>query len=135
MSNIFAAITDKKYVGSGGVKKLWKSVLALLEATVDAVEEELDDKPNRFTATATVPTTGWTLTDGLYHVTVSVPGMLATDAGGGIGPVQTGTTATDKAMLKSWSKVTRSACGAGSITLYASAIPTVSIPIFIEVFR
>ena len=135
MSNTFATLTDKKFVGENGVKMLRKTTLALLEAAVEAIEEELSTKSSRHAFSATIPTTGWTLADSLYHVTVAVQGMLATDEAGNTGPVQSGTTSTDKARLKAWNKVTRITAGADSITVYATEVPSVSIPILMEVFR
>ena len=135
MSNSYATITDKKMVAGNGVKLMRKSTLALLEATVETIEDELDGKASRHTFNATIPTSGWTLTDGLYHVSVSVTGVLAADEGGGCAPVQTGTESTDKNIRKAWNKVTRITTAAGSITVYATEVPSVQIPILLEVFR
>ena len=86
--------------------------------------------------TATIPATGWSpVSTGLYSVTVTVSGVLATDEAGGVGPVQTGSEATDKAMRKAWNKVTRITTAANSITVYATEAPSVSIPILLEVIR
>lgn len=100
-----------------------------------ALSDGLALKTTRLTFNATIPTSGWTLSDGLYHVTVSVTGILATDEAGGIAPVQTGTESTDKLIRKAWGKVVRIAAAANSITVYATAAATTQIPILLEVFR
>lgn len=135
MPNSYANITDKKLVGENGVKLLYKTTLALLETAVEAIEDELSAKATRLTFNATIPTSGWTLSGGLYSVSVSVQGILASDQAGGIGPVQTGTEATDKAIRAGWNKVVRISAAADAITVYASAAPTTAIPILLEVFR
>lgn len=103
--------------------------------TKSEVDTAVDGKASRTLYNATIPATGWTAQDGLYVCNVAVNGILPTDSCGGIGPVQTGTEATDKAIRAGWNKVVRISAAADAITVYASAAPTTAIPILLEVFR
>ncbi len=84
---------------------------------------------------ATIPTTGWTQADGIYHVTVSVSGVLASDQGGGVGPVQSGTESTDSAIRSAWNKIVRMTTANDGIVVYATEVPAVAVPFLMEVFR
>lgn len=131
-------VASTTYYGKTKLSSAIDSTSEALAATPNAVKQAYDlaaAKAARYTFTATIPTSGWTQSDGLYHIAINVTGILATDQAGGVGPVQTGTTATDKAILGGWNKVTRITAAAGSITVYASAVPTTAIPILLEVFR
>lgn len=103
--------------------------------TKSEVDTAVGGKASRTLYNATIPATGWTAQDGLYVCNVAVNGILPTDGCGGIGPVQTGTESTDKAMRSAWNKVVRIVAGANAITVYATAVPPVSIPILMEVMR
>ena len=103
--------------------------------TKSEVDNAVNGKATRTLYNATIPAAGWTAQDGLYVCNVAVNGILPTDSCGGIGPVQTGTESTDKAMRTAWNAIVRIAAGTGSIIVFASKIPAASIPIQMEVFR
>lgn len=104
---------------------------------VKALKAGLDTKCSVYRFTATVPTTGWTeyQSSGVYYVSVAVNGILSTDNGGAVDLVQSGTETTDKQLRTMYSKFTRVTTANNSITVYAEAIPTMAIPIRMEVFR
>lgn len=85
--------------------------------------------------TVTLPTAGWSLTGGLYRIVMSVPGIQAADQCGGIGPVQIGDEAVDKPVRKAWDKIVRMEAGADSVIAWALKLPTVAIPVQMEIFR
>jgi len=90
----------------------------------------------RMLFSATIPTTGWeTYQDSLYRVTVSVPGILASDEYGDFCLNQTGTEETDRPLRSAFGNITRVSAAADAIIVYAKKIPTMAIPVGLEVFR
>lgn len=81
--------------------------------------------------TATIPASGWGTSN---TVTVAVSGIKATDTPI-VDIVQTGTSSTDETMRENWAKITRITTAANSITVYASEVPSASIPIQLKVVR
>lgn len=109
-----------------------------LAATPKAVKLAYDLAAGKATVhrfDVTIPISGWSNADGLYSITLSVPGMLATDQGGNVGPVQSGTESSDSTIRKAWNKITRISAGADSITVYSTVVPSVAINIQLEVLR
>jgi len=99
------------------------------------LKDSVDLKCRRYVFSATLPTTGWTEGTDLYSISVTVNGILASDEGGGIGTVQSGVEETDAEIRSSWANVTRVITANDSITVYALDVPTVAVPLKIEVFR
>ena len=132
-------LASTTYYGKTKLSSATDSTSEALAATPKAVKLAYDlaaskAAPHRFSAT--IPTTGWSNPQtGLYSVSVSVSGMLSTDSDGHVGVAQTGTESTDKAIRAAANKVVRISAGNDSITVYATEIPSVAIPIRIEVFR
>ena len=127
----FAALVEMDNTGT-----LTVNIDSSIFATVGMLNSAIADKPDIFQAAVTIPTTGWSeYQSGLYACTVAVTGILATDQGGVVGLVQTGTESTDKEIRKAAAQVTRITTAAGSITVYASRVPAVEIPVSITVFR
>lgn len=90
----------------------------------------------RLLFSAIIPTTGWeTYQDSLYRVTVSVPGILASDEYGDFCLNQTGTEETDRPLRSAFGNITRVSAAADAIIVYAKKIPTMAIPVGLEVFR
>lgn len=75
-----------------------------------------------------VPVTGWSGSAAPYTRTITVSGMLSTDAPL-MDVVQTGTWATDAAARNSWNCITRAVANDGSVTLTADAIPPTAFKI------
>lgn len=126
--NILPSTTDTYNMGNSDKK--WNMYANTLNG------KDASSIPTAHTYTATIPTTGWTTygsTD-LKTVTVTVSGLTASD-NGMVGLVQTGTESTDSAVREAFGAITRITTAANSITVYASAVPEVAIPIQIEVFR
>lgn len=105
-----------------------KALLQLIEDRVVGLMNGI------FTATATLPSTGWTGDAAPYAQEVAVTGITAADTPL-VDIVQTGTEATDEPMREAWGVVTRIVAGAGKITVYASEKPTVNIPIQLKVVK
>lgn len=94
-----------------------------------------DGKANKATFTATIPTTGWSAS-APYTQTISVTGMLATDANFPVSPVYSSALATRQAQQEAWGKVSMIEAGADSITVTCDEeVPTEAIPIQIMVVR
>lgn len=86
--------------------------------------------------TATIPATGWTQnSDGLYTVSVSVPGILASDQDGDVGLVQSGSESTDAPRRDAYALLVRISAAADAIAVYATDVPGVAIPVRLEVLR
>ena len=131
-------VASTTYYGKTKLSSAIDSTSEALAATPNAVKQAYDLAASKATVhrfTATIPTTGWTQSGSLYYASVTVSGVLATDQAGSIGPVQTGTESTDKAMRSAWNKVVRITAAANAITVYATAVPSASIPILMEVMR
>ena len=104
-------------------------------ATTAFVQTALTNKVKSFTAS--IPKTGWTsMSSGAYYtINLTVSGILATDTPD-IGIVQTGTWSTDETMRDAWACITRIvASAANTLTITASEIPSVAIPIQIRCIR
>lgn len=102
--------------------------------TSKGIKTALDNKVKMFTAT--IPSTGWTSqSSGAYYtINLTVSGILATDTPD-IGIVQTGTWATDEAMRDAWACITRIVTAANKLTITASSVPPVQIPIQVRCIR
>ena len=104
--------------------------------TGETLAEALSTKPDVHRFTATIPATGWTQNaDGLYTVTVSVPGILASDQDGDVGLVQSGSESTDAPRREAYGLLVRVSAAADAIVAYALAVPEVTIPVRLEVIR
>ena len=98
---------------------------------VNNLQTTLNGKATTARYTATIPASGWSASN---TVTVAVSGMLASDTPI-VDIVQTGTSSTDETMRENWAKITRITTAANSITVYASEVPSASIPIQLKVVR
>lgn len=102
----------------------------------EEVEEAMESKCEVHRFTATIPSTGWTQnSDGLYTVSVSVPGILASDQDGDVGLVQSGSESTDAPRREAYGLLVRVSAAADAIVAYALAVPEVAIPVRLEVLR
>lgn len=115
----------------------------LADLTDDATHRLVNDtekatwngKANKVSYTATIPTTGWSAS-APYTQTISVVGMLATDANFPVSPVYSSTLAIRQAQQEAWGKVSMIEAGADSITVTCDEeVPTEAIPIQIMVVR
>lgn len=105
-------------------------------ATIEQLEEIAGNKPDMGNYTATIPITGWTDYQGsLYVCNVSVEGIRATDEHGIVSVVQSGTETTDSALREAIKLLTRVSAAADGIVVYAEKVPSIPIPIKIDVFR
>lgn len=103
-----------------------------IEQGIQMVEQ---NSSTSFKATATIPTTGWTTT-APYSVTISVPGMRATDENFPVSPILADTLTTRKAQLEAWSKITMIKAETDTIVVTCDEeLPTTEIPIQITVVR
>lgn len=84
--------------------------------------------------TATIPNTGWLGSAAPYSIDVTAVGILSTDAPI-VDIVQSGTWATDEVMIEDWGKITRIITDMDKITVYASGVPTATVPIQMKVVR
>ena len=92
--------------------------------------------PGKYDFTATIPATGWSTysnTD-LKTSTVTVNGLAVND-NIIMGVVQTGTESTDSAVREAFGLLVRGTTAANAITLYATDVPEVAIPIMMVVLR
>ena len=120
----------------------------LTDATATALGLDPNDNPSVNDAfgavqakgvqyTATLPTSGWTLSSGYYTQTVTVTGLKASYATDPIVDVAlTGNdAATDDALIEAWAYISLCDTGTNSITAYCTqAAPAVNVPIIIIVF-
>lgn len=104
--------------------------------TGETLAEALATKASAHRFTATIPATGWTQNaDGLYTVSVSVPGILASDQDGDVGLVQSGSESTDAPRRDAYALLVRVSAAADAIAVYATDVPGVAIPVRLEVLR
>lgn len=85
--------------------------------------------------TATLPYTSWTGSSAPYSKEITVSGILATDKLDIDLDLSSSTYSNVETIQTSWSKVYRAVSDAGTITFYASEIPTIDIPLQIKVVR
>ena len=103
-----------------------------IEQGIQMIEQ---NSSTSFKATATIPTTGWTTTVP-YSVTISVPGIKATDENFPVSPILADTSTTRKAQLDAWSKITMIKAETDTIVVTCDEeLPTTEIPIQITVVR
>lgn len=96
------------------------------------VLKQLDQKA--FTLTATLPLDGWSGGEGLYKNGVSIKEIAISDSPI-VDIVQTGTEDERKQIRDGWSNVFEITTDTGMIIAYASAKPTIDIPIQLKVVR
>ena len=118
---------------------------AKAEAAAGAVQAELNEHMaenatlsklghiNHAILTVTLDTP-WSGSSAPYSKTITVSGILATDAPI-IDIVMSGTYSTDEALIEAWGYIYRAVTADGSITFYATDKPTVDLPIQIRVVR
>lgn len=96
--------------------------------------DDINGKAVRTTYTATITAT-WTGSTAPYTQEVAISGMLATDAPH-ITPVYSDTLATALNQKEAWAMVSEADAGAGKIIFTCfEDVPTVAIPILVEVVR
>lgn len=78
--------------------------------------------------TATLSAGSWSGSAAPYSQTVTVSGLLSTDAPM-VDILQTGTESTDSARREAWGLITRAVANANSLTVYASEKPSVNLPV------
>lgn len=91
---------------------------------------------NHGTLTATIPTSSWTGSEAPYSKTITVTGMLATD-----NPIvdvdlsEAEDYEEEQEIITAWGNIYRIITDEDEITVYATAVPTVDIPIQLKVVR
>lgn len=120
LKGIAAPKEDGDAVNLATVRKLDESSQKYIDSKVDSL-------------TSTLPLNGWT-GNGPYSNKVTVSGILDTDSPI-VDIVQSGFHPMDVRIRDGWSNVYRITTGAGNITAYASAKPTIDIPIQLKVVR
>lgn len=103
-------------------------------SNVTGLQTALDGKAITTVYTATIPSASWTGSSAPYSKAVTVTGILSTDTPI-IDIVQTGTYATDQAMVTNWAKIYRAVTSANTITFYSTAVPSADISIQVKVVR
>ena len=103
-------------------------------SAITGLQTALDNRASVSTYSASLLSPGWTGDAAPYTQEVAVTGITAADTPL-VDIVQTGTESTDEPMREAWGVVTRIITGAGKITAYASAKPTVDVPIQLKVVR
>ena len=127
--NVLPTTTETYNLGSD--TKKWNNVYA---ETLNGKDVASLGTVQRYSVT--IPTTGWTQATGsLNSVTVTVQGIQSTDDCAMVVLVQTGTESTDSELRTAYASITRIAAGTNSITAYATAVPSVAIPIRIALMR
>ena len=99
--------------------------------TSDGIKKYVDAKKKVFTAT--IPTTGWTITEQNY-VDITVTGVLESDTPH-IAPNYTNVKATDDGIREAWNKIDRVSAMSNKLRVYASEVPATEIPVQIEIIR
>ena len=99
----------------------------------DTKINEWDNKADLAILTTTL-NTSWSGSSAPYTKTISVSGILSTDAPF-IDIVMSGTYATDTARQEAWGYIYRAVTADNAITFYATDKPTVSLPLQIKVLR
>lgn len=116
--------------GLGNADKKWNIYANQLNG------KDVSAIPGKYDFAATIPTTGWTVygsTD-LYTITITVNGLTADDKVI-MGVAQTGTESTDSDVRDAYGLLVRGTTGVNSLTLYATDIPEVAIPVQMVVLR
>ena len=83
---------------------------------------------------ATIPTEGWSESDGLYTVNVTCSGILETDDPF-IDIVLDGSYESEKAIISAWGYIVRIDTTNNTLTVYATKQPSVEIPIRVKAVR
>ena len=130
-----AAITDLEKWANENVLRLDGSQ-EISDASKEVIRNAIS-AATAFRATATVPNTGWESYDDdqLVCINVSVPGILEADEDGDFSVIQSGEEATDKLIRDALSLITRVKTMDDYIVVYATEVPSVAIPVKIEVIR
>lgn len=129
-----AAITDlskwanENVVRLGGDQVLTEEQQAAVRSTLGTITEL------RFEAI--IPTTGWESCDEeLYSVSVGVPGIIEDDDFGDFFYRQVGDESVDKPVREAYATITRVTATTDGVVVYASAVPSVEIPVRLKVTR
>lgn len=85
--------------------------------------------------TATLSSASWTGSSAPYSKEITVSGILATDKPDIDLDLSSSTYSNVETIQTDWSKIYRAVSGAGTITFYASEVPTIDIPLQIKVVR
>ena len=110
------------------------STPAINAVNLNKMEQGIFDAATTVDYTVTIPSTSWTGASAPFTKSVTVTGMLATDAPI-VDIVPSGVYATDLIMVEDWGKVYRITTTVDSITVYANEVPTANIPIQLKVVR
>jgi len=84
--------------------------------------------------TATIPTTGWTEGTDIYYIAVTVSGLPNTGKGI-IGLVQGNNEETNSELRDAFGLITRAVMTTNTLTVYATEVPEVALPVQIGVFE
>ena len=84
--------------------------------------------------TGTLAAASWSGASAPYSQALIVNGLLASDTPQ-IDVVMSGTYSTDDARNSAWAAIYRAVTSAGTLTVYASELPTVDLPIQIQCVR
>ena len=83
--------------------------------------------------TATIPITGWTEGTDIYSISVTVAGLPNT--GKGIfGLVQTNNEETNAELREAFGLITRAVMTTDTLTVYATEVPSIALPVQVGVF-
>ena len=83
--------------------------------------------------TVTIPTTGWTEGNDIYYISVTVNGLPNT--GKGIfGLVQTNNEETNADLREAFGLITRAVMTTNTLTVYATEVPEIALPVQVGVF-
>ena len=126
--NVLPTTTETYNLGSS--TKKWDNVYT---ETLNGTDVDTLGTVHRYTAT--IPTTGWTTSNGTSTVTVSVSGIQASDTNGKLVLVYSGTSSTDEQRRADYALIKRVSAANNAIVVYATAVPTASIPVSMEVIR
>lgn len=99
-----------------------------------AVYTGLEGKAEAATYTGTLAAASWSGASAPYSQALTVNGLLASDTPT-VDVVMSGTYSTDDARNSAWAAIYRAVTSADTLTVYASELPTVDLPIQIQCVR
>lgn len=124
--NILPNATDTLNLGNSSKK--WNVYANTLN------DKDVANIPTTSDFTATIPTTGWTEGTDIYSIAVTVSGLPNTGKGI-IGLVQGNNEETNSELREAFGLITRAVMTTNTLTVYATEIPEVALPVQIGVFE
>ena len=137
LSVLFGKIA--KWFGDLGPAAFRAATSSITSGSTDLIESGavytgLEGKAEAATYTGTLAAASWSGASAPYTQALTVNGLLASDTPT-VDVVMSGTYSTDDARNSAWAAIYRAVTSADTLTVYASELPTVDLPIQLQCVR